>query len=77
MLESCLLSALGGALGLGIAWLMIARGDPTGGMLPQFFFPPHDLLVGAALALLLGLATGVFPALQAMRLRVADALRRM
>ena len=27
--ESCLLTVLGGALGLGLAWLVIARGDPT------------------------------------------------
>ena len=37
--ESCLLTVLGGALGLGLAWLMISRGDPTGGLLPLFFFP--------------------------------------
>jgi putative ABC transport system permease protein len=36
-----------------------------------------DLLVGAALCLALGLLTGLLPALQATRLRVADALRRM
>jgi putative ABC transport system permease protein len=36
-----------------------------------------DLLLGACLTLALGLVTGLFPALQAMRLRVADALRRM
>jgi len=75
--ESCLLTALGGALGLGLAWLVISRGDPTSGLLPMFFFPTRDVLVGFALSLALGFATGIFPALQAMRLRVADALRRM
>ena len=70
-------AVLGGALGLGLAWLITSGGDPTGGMLPQFFFPHADLLVGVAFSLLLGLATGLFPALAAMRLRVADALRRM
>jgi ABC-type antimicrobial peptide transport system permease subunit len=30
-----------------------------------------------ALSVALGVITGIFPALQAMRLRVADALRRM
>jgi putative ABC transport system permease protein len=75
--ESCLLAMVGGALGLGLAWLTISRGDPTGGMLPMFFFPTRDLLIGLAISVVLGLATGVFPALQAMRLRVADALRRM
>jgi putative ABC transport system permease protein len=77
LVESCLLSVLGGGLGLGLAWLVISRGDPTGGLLPFFFFPWRDVLIGVGLALALGLATGIFPALQTLRLRVADALRRM
>jgi len=75
--ESCLLTMLGGGLGLGLAWVMIARGDPTGGLLPLFHFPVQDLLLGLGISLALGLLTGIFPAQQAMRLRVADALRRM
>jgi putative ABC transport system permease protein len=75
--ESCLMAVLGGALGLGAAWLLIARGDPTGGLLPQFFLPVRDVLLGFGLSLALGLATGLVPALGAMRLRVAEALRRM
>lgn len=77
MLESCLLAVLGGILGLGLARLIIGRGDPTGGMLPLFAFPNRDLLVGLGFSLALGLITGFFPAMQAVRLRVADALRRM
>ena len=75
--ESCLLTVLGGVVGLGLAWLVISRGDPTSGLLPMFFFPTRDLLIGLGLSVVLGLVTGIFPALQAMRLRVADALRRM
>src|SRR5208282_5131729 len=75
--ESCLLTVLGGTLGLGLAWLVISRGDPTSGLLPLFYFPTRDLLVGLVISVVLGLVTGIFPALQAMRLRVADALRRM
>ncbi|MBM3851909.1 MAG: FtsX-like permease family protein [Verrucomicrobia bacterium] len=75
--ESCLISLLGGGFGLGLAALFIARGDPTGGLLPLFHFPATDLLIGAGIAVGLGVLTGVFPALQATRLRVADALRRM
>jgi len=77
MAESCVLAVLGGMLGLGAAWLFTARGDPTNGMLPQFFFPTRDLVGGVVLSVALGVVTGIFPALQAMRLRVADALRRM
>jgi putative ABC transport system permease protein len=75
--ESCLLTIAGGVLGLGLAWLLTSRGDPTGGLLPLFFFPPRDVAIGLGVAILLGFITGVFPALQAMRLRVADALRRL
>ncbi|MBM3878412.1 MAG: FtsX-like permease family protein [Verrucomicrobia bacterium] len=74
--ESCCLAGLGGLLGLGLAALMIAAGDPTGGALPIFYFPARDALVGAVLAVGLGVVSGAFPAWQAMRLRVAEALRR-
>jgi putative ABC transport system permease protein len=77
LIESCLVSLVGGIAGLGLAWLFISRGDPTGGLLPMFFLPARDLAVGAALCVALGIATGIFPALQALRLRTADALRRM
>jgi putative ABC transport system permease protein len=75
--ESCLLAVIGGGLGLTLAWLATSQGDPTGGMLPLFHFRTRDVLIGAVLCVALGLLTGLFPALQAMRLRVADALRRM
>jgi len=68
---------IGGALGLGFGKALTALGDPTGGLLPMFFFPNHDLIVGLGGCLALGLVTGFFPALQAMRLRVAEALRRI
>jgi len=77
MAESCLLALAGGVLGLGLSWAFVLRGDPTGGLLPMFFFPERDLIIGLCISLALGVATGIVPALQAMRLRVADALRRM
>jgi putative ABC transport system permease protein len=76
--ESCLLALLGGALGLGLSWALITGlGDPTGGQLPVFFLPGKDAALGAAIAILFGLATGALPAIQAMRLRIVDALRRV
>ncbi|HEX3131300.1 MAG TPA: FtsX-like permease family protein [Thermoanaerobaculia bacterium] len=75
--ESCLLAVLGGLAGLGLAWLMISLGgDPTSGQLPVFYLPGRDAALGAVFAILLGLVTGFLPALQAMRLRIAEALRR-
>jgi putative ABC transport system permease protein len=76
--ESCVLAALGGGLGLGCACILVpALAKPLSAMLPMFFFPARDLLAGSGICLALGVVTGFFPALQAMRLRVADALRRM
>ena len=75
--ESCLLAGLGALVGLAAAWGLTARGDPTGGMLPLFSIPKNDILVGLGIAITLGVITGFFPALNAMRLRVADSLRRM
>jgi putative ABC transport system permease protein len=74
--ESCLIAIVGGAIGLGLGALMVAQGDPTGGFLPVFFFPERDVAVGITMVLLLGLVTGILPALQAMRLRITEALRR-
>lgn len=76
LFESTIVAMLGGGLGLGLAWLLIAQGDPTNGLLPIFHFPPKDLALGIALVLVLGLLSGMVPALQASRLKIVDALRR-
>jgi putative ABC transport system permease protein len=46
-------------------------------LLPLFFFPGRDLLIGAGLSLALGIGHRNFPRAATLRLRVADALRRM
>jgi putative ABC transport system permease protein len=76
--ESCLLSLIGGAIGLTLARAVtpVVAGK-LAGLLPLFYLPTRSLFVGFGLCVALGLVTGLFPALQAMRLRVADALRRM
>lgn len=74
--ESMAIVILGGGLGLLASWLIVQRGDPTGGMLPVFILPPRDVAVGAALVLTLGVAAGIVPAVNAMRLKITDALRR-
>jgi putative ABC transport system permease protein len=77
LVESCTVAFVGGGIGLLLAWAIIAQGDPTGGFLPIFHFPPRDMVFGVALVLLLGLGTGLIPALQARRLKIVDALRRV
>ena len=74
--ESFFIAVLGGGLGLGVGWLIIQGGDPTGGLLPVFFLPPRDIVTGVVLMLVLGTLAGALPATQAMRLRITDALRR-
>ena len=76
LFESSLVAAIGGGFGLLVAWLVIAQGDPTGGYLPIFHFPPKDLALGVALVFVLGVLSGMVPALQAGRLKIVDALRR-
>jgi putative ABC transport system permease protein len=75
--EALVLSAVGGGLGLILATLMTAMGDPTHGALPVFYMPTGDLWIGVLLAIGLGLVTGFFPAWRAMRMNIAEALRRM
>jgi putative ABC transport system permease protein len=74
--ESVAMTVLGGAAGLFLAWLLVSLGDPSRGSLPVFFIPAGNYLVGTLLILGVALAAGILPALQAQRLRIADALRR-
>lgn len=75
--ESLLIAVTGGALGLAVAWFAVTYiGDPTHGMLPPVYLPARDLAIGLGLVGLLGLATGILPAVQASRLKIVDALRR-
>jgi len=76
LVESCAIAVVGGCGGLAAAWLIVSSGNPVPTLLPVFYLPLENLLAGVALAVALGLAAGALPAWQAMRLRIADALRR-
>ena len=77
LFESLLIAVIGGALGLGLAKLFTLGGDPTRGLLPFFVLPGKAILAGLGVTLAVGAASGVIPAIGAMRLRVVDALRRV
>ena len=74
--ESVFIAVIGGGLGLLAAWAFVQTGDPTNGALPLWLLPSQDLVLGAGLMLLLGVLAGALPAIQAMQLKITDALRR-
>lgn len=76
--ESCAIAVLGGGLGLLLAQGAIpVLGKALRSFLPVFFLPARDLMIGIALIGVFGLAAGMVPAAQAMRLRIVEALRRV
>jgi putative ABC transport system permease protein len=77
LVETLIVAALGGALGLIGAKLLSLTGDPTGGMLPGFYIPNLGLVFGFLIALAVGLLAGLVPAWSAGRLKVVEALRRV
>jgi len=76
--ESLVIAIIGGSLGLlGAIAMVPALSKALTGMLPAIVLLPRTLLFGLILALIVGLASGLLPGLGAMRLRVANALRRV
>lgn len=77
ILESLLITLVGGLAGLGLAWLIVQLlGDKLRQFLPVFYLPGDALAAGIGLMLAFGLIASAIPARQALRLRIADALRR-
>jgi putative ABC transport system permease protein len=77
LFESVFVALIGAGLGLAGIKLFTLGGDPTHGMLPYFRLPLGGILFGLGLASVVGLASGILPALSASRLKVVDALRRI
>jgi putative ABC transport system permease protein len=75
--ESLLVAALGGALGVALAKIFTLGGDPTRGLLPFFYLPWDAMALGLGLALAVGMAAGILPAISAMRLNVVTAMRKV
>jgi len=75
--ESLLLAFLGGLPGLGLAFLVAASlSESLGNFVPRITITPQIAAVAVALMICFGLATGIIPALGAMRLKIATALGR-
>ncbi len=74
MVESVLLVGLGGAVGMGLAAILLPTLAPqTRGLLPPHV-PAATWLVGIGLIVLIGIVVGLLPALRAKRLKIVDAL---
>ena len=74
MVEAILLVGLGGAIGMGLAALILPVLAPqTRGLLPPHV-PTATWLVGIALIIVIGFVVGLLPALRAKRLKIVDAL---
>jgi putative ABC transport system permease protein len=81
--EAVLIGAVGGGVGLAIAYPLVERGvgrwleENMGSFFPYFRIDPTLAIFAVALAVLLGVAGAALPALRASRLTVTDALRRV
>jgi ABC-type lipoprotein release transport system permease subunit len=81
--EAMMIAALGGLLGIGLAYPFIQNAlgpyleDNMGTLFRNFRIDWRVTALAIALPLVLGAAASVIPAVTAARLRVVDALRRV
>ncbi len=76
--ESVAIALFGGVLGLFLAGLFIPWfSGKLAGMLPPLLVSKGLLLFGLGFALLVGVISGLLPGINAMRMRVVNALRRV
>jgi putative ABC transport system permease protein len=81
--ESLAMGVLGGLMGLVIAYPLINYGfsrfieENMGGFFPYFRLETGNILLGMALAALLGAAASTIPAWRASKLKIVDAVRRV
>jgi putative ABC transport system permease protein len=81
--ESATLGVLAGLLGVALAVPLVNGAmsrfieENMGGMFPYFRVETSTAVIAVGLAIVLGLASGIVPAIQAGRLSVVNALRRV
>jgi len=75
--ESILIMLIGGLLGLGVGWVLVAgAAKAMGAFLPGIFLSPEAIVTAIGIMIAAGIVAGVFPAVKAMRLSIIDALAR-
>ena len=76
--EAVLVTALGGAIGLLLAWLFSSLiGSAVAQFFPVLGMPPSTFAIGAVLVVVLGIAAAALPCTQAAQLKIVDALRKV
>jgi putative ABC transport system permease protein len=76
--ESFLITAIGGAIGLGLAALLAdSIGDVLASFFPVIGIPASAYATGAVLIVVLSVLAALLPSLEASRLRITDALRKV
>jgi putative ABC transport system permease protein len=78
--ESLTIAVVGGGAGLLGAVVfakLLASSGSLASVLPNIAIPRSSLATGALLAFAVGIASGLLPAVGAMRLRVVEAMRRV
>jgi putative ABC transport system permease protein len=75
--ESLVITALGAAIGLGLAMLFAGvMSAALQAYFPVIGLPREALVIGALLAVVLALLAAILPSLEAGRLRITEALRK-
>jgi putative ABC transport system permease protein len=75
--EALFLTIVGGLIGFGLAYLAVGALQPTmKTYFPIFEIDSSTIITALVLMVALGIITGLWPAVSAMRLKITDALRR-
>jgi putative ABC transport system permease protein len=78
LIEAAIITFGGGVVGALLAKFLIEGTRFTGGgFLPPMTVSWATVVTGIAIAVLMGATSGLIPAMQASRLRIVDALRRV
>ena len=78
LVESLIIALIGGVLGLLFAVAAIpGLAKALNGLLPSLVLSPSVLVIGMILAVVVGIISGLLPGLNAMHMRVVNALRRV
>jgi putative ABC transport system permease protein len=76
--EALLVTALGGAIGLGLAALTsVGMAQAVAQFFPVLGMPPSTYVIGAVLIVVLGGIAAALPCVQAGQLKIVDALRKV